>query len=131
MTRLPSEGHDHKAPVHTRHQRHLNADSAARDSDTPAQVSLILFTDIFNSYVAGFEDVLVEPQFVIVGILVTFAAVHSGLAFLRPYGVCPLPSRAFAAVYLAAPCRRERDWRAGASSSPVLTKQSCAVQVRA
>jgi hypothetical protein len=54
------------------------------------QVSLILFTAIFDEYVAGFEKVLVEPQFAMVGILMAFAAVHSGLAFLRPYGATPL-----------------------------------------
>jgi hypothetical protein len=51
------------------------------------QVSLILFTNVFDNYVSGFEEVLIEPQYVIVGMLFTFALVHSGLAYLRPYGV--------------------------------------------
>ena len=50
------------------------------------QVALILFTDIFNDFVAGFENLLVEPQYAMVGILAFFALIHSGLAFLRPYG---------------------------------------------
>jgi hypothetical protein len=50
------------------------------------QVSLIQLTPLFDGYVSGFEEVLIEPQFAMVGILLAFAAVHSGLAFLRPYG---------------------------------------------
>lgn len=51
------------------------------------QIGLIFFTDIFNGFVAGFEERLVQPEYAMVGILAFFALVHSGLAFLRPYGV--------------------------------------------
>lgn len=50
------------------------------------QIGLIFFTDIFNDFVAGFEDLLGQPEYAMVGILAFFALVHSGLAFLRPYG---------------------------------------------
>jgi hypothetical protein len=61
------------------------------------QVSLIQLTPLFDGYVSGFEEVLIEPQFAMVGILLAFAAVHSGLAFLRPYGGAP-PLRCAAAI---------------------------------
>ena len=51
-----------------------------------SQVSLILATPLFDDFVSGFEEVLIEPQYAMVGILLFFAAVHSGLAYLRPYG---------------------------------------------
>jgi hypothetical protein len=50
------------------------------------QVSLILFTGIFDSFVSGFEEFLVESQYAMLGILTFFALVHSGLAYFRPYG---------------------------------------------
>jgi NnrU protein len=53
-------------------------------------VSLILFTNVFDGYVSGFEEALVEPQYAMVGILAAFAAVHSGLAYLRPWGAPPI-----------------------------------------
>ena len=53
------------------------------------QAGLIFFTDIFNDFVATFESLLVQPEYAMVGILMFFAFVHSGLAFLRPYGVPP------------------------------------------
>lgn len=56
------------------------------------QVGLIFCTDIFNDFVAGFEALLVQPEYAMVGILAFFALVHSGLAFLRPYGALPSKS---------------------------------------
>jgi hypothetical protein len=50
------------------------------------QAGLIFFTDIFNDFVAAFEEVLVQPEYAMVGILAFFALIHSGMAFLRPYG---------------------------------------------
>jgi len=50
------------------------------------QLALINFTPVFDFFVEGFEEALVEPQYAMVGILVFFALCHSGLAFLRPYG---------------------------------------------
>lgn len=51
------------------------------------QISLILFTDIFDDFVATMEGIFVEPQYAMVGILAVFALCHSGLAALRPYGM--------------------------------------------
>jgi hypothetical protein len=50
------------------------------------QAALIFFTDIFNDFVAAFEEVFVQPEYAMAGILAFFALIHSGMAFLRPYG---------------------------------------------